>query len=227
MCSPSPYVAPEGDAQDVSRLEDEQLVVLAMRADHRPAWHELIRRSLPLKERLIRRHAARSGLQEADLQDVQQDAVLWIVEAIRSYRAEEHARPEGCHFRSFLHRVLSARFIDFLRHWRRLRRHFPLVGARPEGPTDGETEGPVQGVEEDELRARLLEELVRLDGPTRRLWDLLAGGVSLREAARVLDLSYDATKRRRRLLFAKLRASLGKELGAFAMAQETPRPAPW
>ena len=32
MCSPSPYVAPVGDAQDVSRLEDEQLVVLAKEA---------------------------------------------------------------------------------------------------------------------------------------------------------------------------------------------------
>jgi RNA polymerase sigma factor (sigma-70 family) len=214
MSPPSPYVAPEGDARDLSRLEDEQLVVLATRADDRPAWDELIRRSLPLKERLIRRHAAHSGLQEADHQDVQQEAVLWIVEAIRHYRAEEHARPKGCHFRSFLHRVLRARFIDFLRHRRRLRRHFPLVGARPERPTGGETEGPVRGVEEDELRASLLGELGRLDGPTRRLWDLLAGGAPLREAARVLNLSYDAAKRRRRRLFAKLRASLGKKQGA-------------
>jgi RNA polymerase sigma factor (sigma-70 family) len=215
MRPPSPSVAPEGDARDLSRLEDEQLVALTARADCRPAWAELIRRSLPLKERLIRRHAAHSGLQQADHQDAQQEAVLWIIEAIRRYRAEEHARPEGCHFRSFLHRVLSARFIDFLRrHRRRLRRHFPLEGMRPERLTGGETEGLIRGVEEDELRASLLGELARLDEPTRRLWDLLAGGAPLREAARLLDLSYDAAKRRRRLLLAKLRASLGKKHGA-------------
>jgi hypothetical protein len=114
---------------DMTRLEDEQLVVLAGECGHRPARDELIRRSLPLAGRLIRRHASHSGLQEADHQDARQDAVLWIVEAIRRYRAEEHVKPRGCRFRSFLHRVVRARFIDLLRHRSRLRSRFPLTGA--------------------------------------------------------------------------------------------------
>jgi RNA polymerase sigma factor (sigma-70 family) len=213
----------------MTRLEDEALVVLAAKCDHRPARDELIRRSLPLAERLIRRHAAQSGLQEADHQDARQDAVLWIVEAIRCYRAEEQAKPGGCHFRSFLYRVLSARFLNFLRHRSRLRSRFPLTGAGRGGAardsghghladtggrTGGEARDPARGAEEDELRAHLLGELARLDGPTRRLWGLLAEGAPLREVARVLNLSCDAVKRRRRKLFAHLRASLGKAHGA-------------
>jgi RNA polymerase sigma factor (sigma-70 family) len=226
---PSPPIAPAPFELDVTGLEDEPLVVLAAECGHRPARDELIRRYLPLKEGLVSRCAARARLQEADRQDAQQDAVLWLVEAIRRYRAEEQVKPGGCRFRSFLYRVLSARFIDFLRHWRRLRSHFPQAGAEPvdstqggggrhpgdsAGPTGGGPADLVRGAQEGELRARLLGELARLGGPAHRLWELLAGGASLREVARVLNLSYDAVKRRRRQLFAKLRASLGGEHGA-------------
>jgi RNA polymerase sigma factor (sigma-70 family) len=225
----SPPLASARPEAALTELADEQLVALAAKCGHLPARDELIRRSLPLTEWLIRRHAARSGLQEADRQDAQQDAVLWLVEAIGHYRAEEQAKPGGCQFRSFLYRVLAARFIDFLRRRRRLRSHFPQAGAEPAGPAqggDGRHPGdragppgggsadPVRGAEEGELRARLLGELARLGGPAHGLWELLAGGASLREVARVLNLSYDAVKRRRRKLFAQLRASLGAGHGA-------------
>jgi RNA polymerase sigma factor (sigma-70 family) len=213
---------------DLTGLADEPLVLLARECGHRPARDELIRRYLPLKERLVNRRAARAGLQEADRQDAQQDAVLWTIEAIRRYRAGEQARPGGCQFPSFLHRVLSARFIDFLRHRHRLRGRFPLAGVGPDGPTwdpgyrhhadtggpaGGEAWDPVGRAEQGELRARLLGGLGRLGEPSRRLWDLLAEGARLREIAALLNLSYDSVKRRRRELLAKLRASLGKGPG--------------
>jgi RNA polymerase sigma factor (sigma-70 family) len=222
----SPPVAPARYDLDLSRLEDEQLVVLAVECHYCPARDELIRRSLPLKERLISWYAAHRGLQEADLQDVQQEAFLWIVEAIRHYRAEEQAERGGCRFRSFLHRVLAARFIDFLRHRRRLQSHFPLTGVGPWDPnravshrhqsdtaaaTGGEMANPVRGAEEDEQRAHVLGELARLGEAAGRLWDLLADGVSLREVARALNLSYGVVKRRRRQLLVKLRAFLDQK----------------
>src|SRR5262249_61094154 len=87
MCPPSPPVAPGSYDLDMTRLEDEQLVVLAAECDYRPARDELIRRSLPLTERLVGGHAAHSGLQEADRQDPQQDAVLSILAGIRRHPA--------------------------------------------------------------------------------------------------------------------------------------------
>jgi FixJ family two-component response regulator len=66
-------------------------------------------------------------------------------------------------------------------------------------------------MERDELMARLHQELDRLGGRARELWDLLVRGVGLREVAAALDLSYDAAKRQRRKLVAHLRACLGEE----------------
>jgi RNA polymerase sigma factor (sigma-70 family) len=208
---------------DLSHLEDEELVVLAREWGYRPARDELIHRCLGLAKRIVGQHANRWRLQEADRQDAQQDAVLWIVEAIDQYRTSEHITPGGCHFRSFLYRVLAARFIDFLRHRDYLRRRFPPTavvfllgkcatdGRRHRGSQEGENSngGEVPaGVEEGELRSRLAQELDQVGAVDRLLWDLLAAGTPLKRAALALNLSYDAVKRRRQKLIVHLRISL-------------------
>jgi RNA polymerase sigma factor (sigma-70 family) len=210
---------------DLAGLEDEQLVVLAQECGYVPARDELISRCNGLKDRLIHRRAARSGLQEADRMDAQQDAVLWALEAIRGYHTEQQFRGRGCRFRTFLYRVLRSRFIDLLRCRARREARLRLGGcafgalSSPPGPRhdgspadpDGRGGGAQRGMERDELMGRLYEELDRLGGAARGLWDLLARGVGLREAAADLGLSYDAAKRRRRKLIAHLRACLGTE----------------
>jgi RNA polymerase sigma factor (sigma-70 family) len=213
----------------MTTLEDEPLVVLATECDYRPARDELIRRYLPLNERLIRRRTAHAGLQEADHDDAQQDATLWIVEAISRYRTEEHLKPGGCHFRSFLHRVLGARFTDFLRRRQRLRSHFSLFGTQADcpscqlrfvhgrstqDPAGGELTNPLRAEEERELRARVREELGQLGEAARQLWELMVEGVPLRMIAVELNVSYDQVKRARRKLFAHLRSSLTQSHGA-------------
>jgi RNA polymerase sigma factor (sigma-70 family) len=209
---------------DMMVMEDEPLVVLATECDFQPARDELIRRYLPLKEQLVRWRTALTALQDADHDDAQQDAILWLLEAIRRYRTDEYIKPGGCHFRSFLHRVLDARCIDFLRRLQHSRNHFPLTGGalpasstssngkhhRHNGPTPGEGADAVQEAQEPALRARLLQQLAQLDGPARRLWDMLAEGVPLRKIAVVLNVSYDTAKRRRRKLLANLRSSLAE-----------------
>src|SRR5262245_25430878 len=97
---------------DLAGLEDEQLVVLVQESGYVPARDELISRCNSLKDRLIHQRAARSGLQEADRMDAQQDAVLWILEAIREYNTGHQLMPRCCRFRTFLHHVLLSRFID-------------------------------------------------------------------------------------------------------------------
>jgi RNA polymerase sigma factor (sigma-70 family) len=205
-------------------LADEQLVCLVQECDYVPARDELICRCSGLKDRLIRRRAARSGLQEADRMDAQQDAVLWILEAIREYDTGQQVMPRGCCFRTFLYHVLLSRFIDLLRRQRRRQTRLRLgrctsgslnslpAPQRDGSPADPESWGvrPQRDMERVELMARLHQELDRLEGLSRELWDLLAKGVRLRETAAALGLSYDAAKRQRRKLIAHLRACLGE-----------------
>ena len=205
---------------DLTCLEDEHLVVMAQECGSGSARDELIHRYLPLSGELVGRYAARARLQEADRQDVQQDAVLWIMEAIARYRTGEFVRSGGCHFRSFLQRVLAARFIDSLRHRRHLRAHFPLIEAdtlnrsedsdcrRHRGATGGGA-GPLGEVEGRELGDCLDREVGRFAEPDRRLWDLVAAGAPLRQAAAAVGVSYERVKRRWRELVAHLRFSLG------------------
>jgi RNA polymerase sigma factor (sigma-70 family) len=210
---------------DMAVLEDEQLVVLAQECGYVPARDELICRCNRLKDRLIGRHAAHRGLQQADQMDAQQDAVLWIMEAIQQYRTDEQVKPRGCRFRTFLYRVLLSRFADSLRSRRRRQARLRLGGSTffwpgqpltphshgsPAGPEGGGGD-PQRGMEQDELMTRLRQELDRLGGLVRRLWDLLVSGMRLREIAAALDMSYAAAKRHRRKLITHLKACLGKE----------------
>jgi RNA polymerase sigma factor (sigma-70 family) len=210
---------------DMARLEDEQLVVLAQECDYVPARDELISRCNGLKDRFIHRRAARSCLQEADRMDAQQDAVLWIVEAIRVYNTRQQFTPQGCRFRTFFYRVLLSRFIDFRRRQSRQRARLRLGGylfgslISPPAPSSHSSSpgpeswggDPQREMERDELMARLHQELDRFGGRARELWDLLLRGMRLRETAAALNLSYDAVKRLRRKLISHLRVCLDKE----------------
>jgi RNA polymerase sigma factor (sigma-70 family) len=221
----SPPIASARYDLNMTRLEDEPLVVLAAECDYRPARDELIRRVLPVADRLVGRYAARTGLQEADRQDARQDAVLWILEAVGRYRTDrtgKDGRSAGCPFRTFLRRVVSARLVDFLRRCRRLRRHFPLAEAalldwnedsyRPRHRSDPGTGGsaalPEREVEGGEVRAFLHRELGGFSEIDQTLWDLLAAGTPLRQVAQALNRSYHQVKRHRQKLIARLRCSL-------------------
>jgi hypothetical protein len=72
-------------------------------------------------------------------------------------------------------------------------------------------ESPGRQAEWRESRARLQQELDRLEPPAQTLWGLLSQGMPLRNAANELQMSYPAAKRRRRKLFADLQGSLGKD----------------
>jgi RNA polymerase sigma factor (sigma-70 family) len=218
-------LAPAAYDLDMTQLEDEQVVELAQQCGYLPARNELICRFVGLAEYLVGRYASRNGLQEADSQDAQQDAVLWILEAIERYRTDESAKPDGCHFRSFLHRVIASRLVDFHRYLR-LRNHSSLAGgvvSRPDRDSDRRRDeedtaldvpdpdpNSLKCVEVDEVQVRLHQELARLGEADRGLWNLLAAGTSLRQAAAALTISYDAAKRRRRKLLARLKSSLTK-----------------
>jgi RNA polymerase sigma factor (sigma-70 family) len=223
MRPPAEAPAPAAYDLDMTALDDEPLVVLAQECGYRPARDELICRCLGLVRQFIGHYASCHGLQEADAEDAEQDAVLWALEAIRRYRTDEFVKPGGCQFRSFLHRVVSSRLVDFSRRLQ-LRKHAPreAVGAAcASRPQDEQEASPPEWLEE-ETRASLDQALARLGKADRGLWDLLAVGTALRRAASALGLSYDAAKRRRRKLFARLRASLNRACLAGLFPQGAP-----
>ena len=155
---------------DIAGLEDEQLVALVQECGYVPARDELITRYNDRKNWFIHRRAARSGLQDADRMDAQQDAVLWILEAIRAYDTEQQVTPRACHFRSFLYHVLLSRFIDLLRRQGRRQARLRIDGytfdslslpsppqhnGAPASPPDSWSGDPERGMERDELMARV------------------------------------------------------------------------
>jgi RNA polymerase sigma factor (sigma-70 family) len=201
-------------------LEDEQLVRLVRDSGYLPARDELLARSSRQRVNLVCRLARDTGLSDADRADALQEAVLWTLEAIQNYHGKSFATAGRCSFRSFLHRVIACRFIDFLRHRLRYQRHFVHIGGTlpsdldrffdPSSPggSHPEVSERMWEVEEGESNARLQQQLDRLGVRTRRLWQLLAQGASVVQISATLHISYDSAKRRRRKLLIQLRKSL-------------------
>jgi RNA polymerase sigma factor (sigma-70 family) len=217
------------DAEEVSEPDlaadvvDAQLAALAQEPGQRAARDMLLKRSSRLRADLVGRLAREARLPATDQADAEQEAVLWTLEAIQHFHCQRGAHG-GCSFRSFLHRVIACRFIDFLRHRLRYHRHVVLVGATLLSEFDGpvgshrlgvptpaayatESESQ-QTVEEEELHDRIRLELDRLDVRSRRLWGLMIRGASVAEIASVLHTSYDAAKRSRHKLLLRLRTAL-------------------
>jgi RNA polymerase sigma factor (sigma-70 family) len=205
---------------DLAVMEDEAVVVLAKECEYGPARDELIVRYGPQTARLIGWLAHCHGFSHADGEDARQNSCFWIMEAINKYDTRQIGKPQGCSFRSFIHRVLVARFKDFAKHLRRVDRHYDRT-ARTEAeepmPADSDIaqDDPALVAEAQESMHRLQSTLRGLDGESLRLWGLLAEGQNLREIASQLGMSYDSAKRRRRKLIEqlKLRLSASTSIG--------------
>src|SRR3954462_1382676 len=170
---------------DLAVMEDEALVVLAEECEYGPARDELIVRYDSQIDRLIGWLAHSYRLSHADLEDARQNAVFWIIEAIKKYDTEQMGKVRGCSFRSFVHRVLMSRFKDFTKHLRRVECHYDrstecAVEEISQADGNDEPEDPAVIAEEKESITRLQVPLSSLDNESSRLWQLLADGTSLR-----------------------------------------------
>jgi RNA polymerase sigma factor (sigma-70 family) len=191
-------------------------VVLAQECDYLPAGEVLLERYHAWAGQLVARRARRSRLQSPDAEDARQNAVLSLAEAIRCYDTLQLGRCGGCTFRTFLLRVVSARFLDFLRRLGRMRQHYQGSADLAEVPVPARCgslltpcwSDPAGAAECREEQARLERALAGLDAGARCLWEGLAVGTPLRVAARELGMSYDAAKRARRKLLAALATQL-------------------
>jgi RNA polymerase sigma factor (sigma-70 family) len=152
--------------------------------------------------------------------------VFWTIEAIKKYDTRQIGKPQGCSFRSFIHRVLIARFKDFAKHLRRVEHRYDRSApCGDEGPFKSDADcnlyDPAIIAEARESMNRLRETLMCLDSESERMWRLLAEGNSLRTIAAQIGISYDSAKRRRRKLIEQLKLRLNPSLGPAQLGSET------
>ena len=198
---------------DLAVMEDDALVVLAKECEYAPARDEMIVRYGSQTDRLVGWLARSYGLNQFDTEDARQCAVFWTVEAITKYDTNQIGKPRGCSFRSFIHRVVIARFKDFTKHLRRVENRYDRKArySEEEGSTidvDLKLKDPCSIAQARESMHRLHETLNQLDSEAGRLWQLMAEGNDLRQIAARLGVSYDSAKRRRRKLIEQLKLRL-------------------
>ena len=193
---------------NLTLMEDGPLVVLSKECGYRPAQTELLMRYRAWTNNLVTYLARRTKLNEHDVEDASQDAVFAVLIAIARYRTCELGKPAGCSFRSFLRRVVTDRFKDFLKqHWRRKNRFgrsLPYSIAEGDLPLNSRQHGPTHVCQWREMNDRLGTYMDRLNVQTRRFLEELLSGTSLRCAGQKVGLSYDQAKRARRKIRSEL-----------------------
>ncbi len=214
---------PNTSPVNLHRLADEELVGLARHSSCPAAVAVLLRRYDAWMRQVVGYLGRRTRLAAEDVEDAQQRTWFALGEAVFHFDLGQQDRDNVCSFRTFLHRVLVARFRDYFRHLRRLkvrdrRLHVacellaPRAGAaRRGGPvTSGTTSAadPARAAERQEYLSGLERALDGLDRVSRRLCEQVMFGLRLHEVARESDLSYDKAKRRRRQVLAQLRDRL-------------------
>jgi len=214
----SPRTAARYDL-DLSRIGDEELVVMAQECAYQPATDALIERHRQWACGLVARKAKLVRLAASDVEDAQQEAWFWMMEGIARYNTRELARPNGCRFRTFLQTVIRSRLLDFARRiWRRAR-HFecsqPALDAADRAGAVVRIGWLAGRSGSDPLAAALVWQencrrlsctLDRLGAAARDLWQGLAAGLGLRDIARQRGISYQQARGQRQRLLAKLKA---------------------
>jgi RNA polymerase sigma factor (sigma-70 family) len=198
---------------DLAVMEDEALIVLAKECEFAPARDEMIVRYGSQTDRLIGWLSHSHGMTRSDAEDARQSAVFWAVEAINKYDTNQIGKPGGCSFRSFIYRVLIARFKDFAKHLRRVEGHYDRSARSADAEGFGaeckfDPHDPATIAEARESIRRLHATLTSLDSESGRMWQLLSEGNNLRQIAASMGMSYDTAKRRRRKLIEQLKLRL-------------------
>src|SRR5262249_14436330 len=180
---------------DLTKLRDEELVVLAAECHYLPAEEALVLRFHSWCRRRMAQLGRRWHLAPEDLEDAAQDAVFAIVKAKTRYNTLEAGNPARCPCRVFLDRVLKDRFKDFLKQlWRQAgnARH-PRAAKALAANRESD---PARAAQAKELSNRVRDLLEKRDVFTRQVVDGVMAGLCLRTIAANLGQSYDVVKRR-------------------------------
>jgi len=209
---------------ELSKLADEELVVLVRLHDHPDAGRELMLRYYPWVNRYVGRCVGWLRIGPVEWEDARQDAVLGIPHAIEHYDLCQRDRPRPARFCTYLRRVVRNRLRDFLRHHRRVENHYDRSAAaaallhprseplpapgQPAPLVDHGESNPVKIAQWREELACLDEALNGLDEPLRSLGQGLKQGMTLEMIAAKLGRSYDAVRHLNLRLVQELRVRL-------------------
>jgi len=206
---------------DLSQLEEDLLLLLAQKVNDRNAVRELIRRHHDWARQLIDRLARRKHLSAEDRDDAEQNAVLAMEKAIRTYDVVQVGQ-RHCPFRKYLSMVLRRRYWNDLRRLGRQARRqrgsdeqaLTRVADAPRedpGPAPwvaAEARDPAVAAEQHEWRQRLEQIRSGLKPKLRRLWDERAAGKTLEEIATELGVCANTVKGWLKKLTAIVRAAM-------------------
>lgn len=197
---------------------DERLVALAAEGDV-AARDEILSRYWAAARRFSSRCATNIGLFSDDVEEAQNESVLWIINAIQTYDQRQQTLERGCSFRTFLYRVLHARLIDFARSVGRRERWFDRTWQTKAWVNEDATslspriidhaEDPIECAQAHESSRCLNQAILLLTPCERQLWSMLCQGIAMKVVAEQLGVTYDTVKHRRHRLIKKLRAGVG------------------
>jgi RNA polymerase sigma factor (sigma-70 family) len=196
---------------------DHQLLVLYKEQGVLAARQELIMRYQRWRKCLIGYLILKAGLQLGEIEDAQQEAVLWTLRAINAYRIGGEGGSD--HFRPFLTTFLGRQCWKYIRKYRRSQawgRATGAVAAALESGTGRMVGGnvgacdPAQTAAHQEEEACLFRVLEDLLPPDRQLMAWRTAGSSFREMARALGITLDQVKWRWYRLQARLRKKVAR-----------------
>ncbi len=192
------------DGSDATR---PSLIARVRDAADAPAWAEFVSLYGPL----VRRVARRAGLQDADADDLAQDALRAVAAAM----LELSVRPDG--FRGWLYTVTRNKLIDFFRSAKHRDRgagdaaaleRLGAIPAPPEEPEwDREYERQVLSWVSDRVRDEFRETT------WRAFWQTAIEGRSGPDVARELGMSVGAIHVARSRVLTRLKAAAREHLG--------------
>jgi len=188
----------------------EERVILAAQFGRTRAISFLLSRWEYPKNKLVTALAQRYGLSEHDAADARQEAVFWLLDAIKKYRFEGPRQLRDYRLKAFLRVMLKRHVANFSRGIRRRKLRLATAFANPNGgwhqvvalqsANRSRLLDPAEQCEEADAREATRRAIWELGDDAGRLYDALDSGCSLHEAAQQLQKSYDQTRRLRKHL---------------------------
>ncbi|MCA9147150.1 MAG: hypothetical protein H6823_08875 [Planctomycetaceae bacterium] len=176
----------------------EERVILAAKAGRQSAINYLLTQWEQPKNRLVTAVARQYGLSEQDAADARQEAVFWLLDAIRKYRFDGPRQRREYRLKAFLRRKLNRDMSNFVRTLRR-RVRFETECRRSNRTRCVEVAGrslrrgtgfdPTAQCEYNDLQVVLRQKLQTFGEDFPQLLTILESGGSTREAGGMLCLT--------------------------------------
>jgi RNA polymerase sigma factor (sigma-70 family) len=206
-----------------------ELLARAREPGHPQAVNALLLPHLGWAYRTVAKLARRVGLPAGLVADAQQEVWMALTRAVIHYTPQPSEAPCRCALRTFLYKVVTDRFRNFVRQYRRDARNYEravrvedaLEGRAPQThsahalPVQLPSEGsdPVLAAERREQEALMAWACRHLEVSERCLLESLDAAVPLKRIAQQMGISRRTMIRRQCKLLAKLRARLRARVG--------------